>query len=302
MTDIDEDGFVLTIGNFDGVHLGHQAILSKIKSHCLSSSKKLAVMTFRPHPVEILRPQQNFLINDYDEKRDLLESVGVDYLVEIEFNRDFSTTSAEDFLLNFVFCGNKVSEFFLGYDFAFGANKEGSFELANKVGKEKNVKVEMLKEESVSGISVSSTEIRNKIQSGDVELAGQLLGRFFFLTGQVSKGEGRGKQLGFPTANLNYKPRRIIPKTGVYLTRAIVHGKPMQSITNVGFVPTFGDRDFITVETHLIDYSGDLYGLTMKLEFLSRIRDEKKFNGPDELKLQIALDIESAVKNYEKYC
>lgn len=284
-----EGPVALTIGNFDGVHLGHRHLISSIRG-TLSESEKLAVMTFVPHPLEILGPMNGFLLNSYNERRDLFESIGLDYLVEIKFSRDFSTLSPQQFLERYILNSRQVKKLFLGYDFSFGAKKAGTFEFAKEFMENKGVEVLML-DASHELNPPSSTMIRNLLMSGDIESANKLLGRLFFLSGRVVKGAGRGKIIGFPTANLEIEPQRLIPGNGVYASFVTRRGQRLRSITNIGFNPTFTDSKVKQVETYILDFNDDLYGEILKVELTAKIRDEKKFSSASELVAQIALDV-----------
>ena len=301
LSEINEDErFALTIGNFDGVHRGHQKILNRIKNKCIDKNLKLVVITFVPHPLQLLRPSDNFLVNSYDEKRELLDVVGADYLLEMEFTRDFSTQSPEEFLDNNVLTHPGLKYFYLGHDFAFGANKAGDFEFAKNYCAQKNVIIELLDEFKIDKESVSSSVIREHLANGDITKANDCLGREFFISGLVIKGAGRGRQIGFPTANLNYSEKRVIPSRGVYISQTAVNGKKYKSVTNIGFNPTFNTGHDIHVETHLLDFSDDIYGNEMRVFFIDKIREEQKFNSVDELVSQIREDAQIAKRYFEK--
>ncbi len=281
--------FGVTIGNFDGVHLGHRAMLGEIKEDCKNLGLELVVITFNPHPIQILRPRENFLINSYDERRQLIEDEGVQYFLEINFTRDFSTLGPEEFLNDYIQSEN-LKKIFLGYDFAFGANKQGDAGFVEKYSKDRNLDFKILDEFVASEKGVSSSKVREQLKSGNVEVARKLLGRDFYVSGRIVKGEGRGKIIGFPTANISYDEARIIPQRGVYATRTIYRDQTYFSVTNVGLNPTFCERDSLSVETHLLDFENDIYGEFIKVEFVKRIRDEKKFSSVNELVGQIKKD------------
>ncbi len=284
----------LTIGNFDGVHLGHQHLINSIREK-LNEDDFLAVMTFVPHPLEILGPLDGFLLNSYSDRRELFEGKGVDYLFEVKFSRDFSTLTPEDFLNKYVLSSKNIKKLFLGYDFSFGANKAGNFDFAKKYLECKGIEVHML-DPSHELNPPSSTIIRNYLVSGDIEKANELLGRPFYLSGRIVKGAGRGKLIGFPTANLEVEKNRLIPKNGVYSSFVTRSGQRLKSITNVGFNPTFTDKKIKQVETFIFDFNDDLYGENLKVELISKIRDEKKFSSASELVAQIASDVKAREK------
>ena len=283
-----EGPVALTIGNFDGVHLGHQHLINSIREK-LGKDWKLAVMTFVPHPLEILGPMSGFLLNSYHERRELFETQNIDYLLEVKFSRDFSTLTPEAFLKKFILSSN-VKQLFLGYDFSFGANKAGTFDFAKEYLTCEGIDVVML-DPSHELNPPSSTMVRNLLTSGDIKGANQLLGRPFFLSGRVIKGAGRGRIIGFPTANLESEKGRLIPKNGVYSSYVTRNSQRLGSITNVGFNPTFTDEKVKQVETFILDFNDDIYGEVLKVELVQKIRDEKKFSSATELVAQIAADV-----------
>lgn len=297
------ENFSVTIGNFDGVHLGHQSILKKIIEENKKQNFKVCIITFVPHPIQILSPRDNFLINSYIERRNLLKELGIDYLVEIDFNRDLSTMKPEAFMDNFIVKNNFLKKFYVGHDFAFGANKSGDSKFIKKYLEDKSIEVTLLEQVDskkckmeASDVVISSTSVRKAIIEGDIELATLVLGRPFYLSGRVIKGAGRGKQIGIPTANLELDARRIHPKIGVYATYVTVDSNRWEAVTNIGFNPTFNDELQIHIESHLLDFNQDIYGKEIKLEFLKKIREEKKFSSVNELVSQIKKDIEEARK------
>lgn len=297
---------VLTIGNFDGVHLGHAKILSSVIEESKKTNGPACVYTFRPHPQEVLRPgTQVKLITLYDEKISLLESCGMDVVVEEPFSQEFFTLSAREFFDKVIVHGFKAVSLFVGHDFAFGKNREGNLDLLRKWCDEKKIRVTVLPPHEQEGEIVSSTRIRKLLLEGQVAAAARLMDRFFYYRGIVVKGDQRGRLLGFPTANLKLEDKLELPR-GVYATWAIVEKngrrEKVPSVTNVGVRPTFKDASDantlqMVVECHLILPEGDtidLYGETLEVQFVDRFRDEKKFNSFEELKTQIGLDREQA--------
>lgn len=285
----------LTIGNFDGVHLGHRQLLQQIKTDCKNKNLLFVVVTFVPHPQKILQPdKERFLINSYEQRRVLLEELGVDILVEMKFTRDFSTLKAQDFLSRYLLAYPNLKNFYLGYDFAFGANKEGGHDLVNSICHPRGVKVEIQPKFEHNNEVVSSSHIRDLIASGNVNQVEPLLERPFHLEGVVVKGEGRGKKIGFPTANIQVSQDLIVPQKGVYVTRTIYKGMTYQSVTNIGNNPTFKDTNQIHIETNLFDFNNDIYGEMLDIQFLKKIRDEKKFPTVNDLISQIKADVETA--------
>jgi riboflavin kinase/FMN adenylyltransferase len=283
----------LTIGNFDGVHIGHRQLLTKIKSDCLMNGLNFVVVTFTPHPQKILQPgKERFLINSYETRKALLSDLGVDYLIEIMFTRDFSTLSPENFLKNYLLVYPKLKNMYLGYDFAFGANKEGGFDLVKSICEDRGIKVEIQPKFEYKNKVVSSSLIRERISNGKVSEVEEILGRNFCLEGVVIKGEGRGKRIGFPTANIQVNPDLIVPQKGVYVTRTCYEGMTYQSITNIGNNPTFKDTDQIHIETNILDFDNEIYGENLEIEFLSKVRDERKFATVNDLIEQIKKDVQ----------
>lgn len=288
-----DKNITLTLGNFDGVHLGHQKVIEYIVKKSKEESGESLIVTFVPHPLLILRPQQNFQICPYDERRKYIKELGVDYILEIDFTRDLSLLGPGDFLEKYI-VHNKVKNVFLGHDFSFGANKQGNYDFVKSYLTPKKINVYSLDEFNFFGSRVSSTQIRNLVKGGDVLAASKLLGRNFSMHGRIKKGLQRGAQLGFPTANLDYDEVHIVPKEGVYITKTKCRDKEYLSVTNIGVNPTFGDVKNLQVETHIMDFDKDIYGEEIQVEFVKRLRDEKRFTSIDELKLQIALDVQTS--------
>lgn len=281
---------VITIGNFDGVHLGHQYLIGQVQKFSQSRNYKLAVLTFLPHPAEILYSAQDFLLCSYQKKQELLKAIGVDYLVEIPFNRDLSVLAPEVFLTRFIFPFKQLKKLFIGHDFSFGLNKSGTYQLIKNLCNEKNIACEKEEEFLLSGKKVSSTKVRDFLKSGDIQTANGLLGHEYFVDGVVVKGFGRGKQIGFPTANIDFDKIRIIPEKGVYITKTKVKNISFNSMTNIGLNPTFLNDSKINIETNLFDFNQDIYGETIEVTFLKKMRDEKKFSSVNALINQIKLD------------
>ncbi|RPJ71755.1 MAG: bifunctional riboflavin kinase/FAD synthetase [Alphaproteobacteria bacterium] len=288
-----EEKVEITIGNFDGVHLGHREFLSRIHQDCKKTKSKFVVITFIPHPVQILRAQSGFLINTFSERRELLAECGVDYLLEIDFTRDFSTLLPEEFLERFVFSFTGIDKIYLGHDFVFGANKSGDYKLAKGLCEKKKIGLILQDEFRLDKHAVSSSVVRAAISTGEVEKANSLLGRSYFLSGRVIKGQGRGKQIGFPTANMDYDKELIIPIGGVYITQTTIHDMTYNSVTNIGVNPTFNMGNVVNIETHLLDFNRDIYGEEMRVSFLKKIREEKKFSSVNDLIAQIESDVKT---------
>lgn len=284
----------LTFGNYDGVHLGHQTLIRELIDKSIKNNAKLVVMTFLPHPRKILQTDaQRFLISNYLQRRRWLEGLGVDFLVEVPFNRDFSVQSATDFINNYVLTCGSLKRVYLGWDFAFGANKEGDANLFRSLCSPRLIDVEVMPAYMADGVKVSSSVIREALRTGDMPSAKKMLGRYFAIEGLVVRGEGRGRRIGVPTANMQFDIDLLVPAKGVYVTETRFKGLNYRSVTNIGHNPTFANDKALTVETHLIDFSGDLYGEMIEVSFLQKIREEKKFSTVNELIDQLNRDIET---------
>jgi len=279
------------IGNFDGVHLGHQRILNAVIEGARSSGGTAVAMTFDPHPLTILRPAgRPPLITPLQEKIRILDRMGIDVLLLVPFTREFSALTGEQFVEEIL--GRRVGakRAFVGANFHFGSGGQGDFELLRREGKHSGIEVEKVEVVFFDNRPVSSTRIRENIQRGGVERAALMLGREYALAGRGVPGRHRGKGLGFSTANLTTESE-LIPKDGVYVTRAEVAGRLLPSVTNIGDRPTFGEEERV-IEAHILDYEGGpLYGETVRLNFCLRLRDERRFESPDALKEQISRDV-----------
>lgn len=290
---------VVTIGNFDGVHLGHRCIIGLAVEKARSRNGTAVAYTFRPHPQVALRPEAGVqLLSTYDEKLELIAALGVDLVVEEPFSREFSTTPSERFFEETLRSRLGAEAIVVGYDFAFGRGREGHLEALQAFCEKAGVELTVVPpQQGADGETVSSSRIRRQLLAGDVAAARLLLGREYSYQGIVAKGEGRGRQLGFPTANLRIEDKLMLPY-GVYATRARVDGRVFDSITNIGVRPTFagpeGSTPRVLVETHFLDASMDLYGRALEVFFLARLREERRFSGVEELKARIAADIEQA--------
>lgn len=284
--------FAITIGNFDGVHCGHQRVIQNIKKECDDSGLMLVVVTFTPHPIQILNPKEHYLINSYAERRELLSDLGIHYLYEIEFNRDISLLPPEEFLNKYIFNGSVPKKFYLGHDFAFGAQKKGDHNFVKTFCDKRETEVVVLCSYDVEGGKVSSTIVRKALANGEVESVEKYLKRNYFIRGRVIKGAGRGRQIGIPTANLDLDRYRRYPKNGVYITKTKFGESTWHSVTNIGHNPTFTDGSGVFVETHILDFDNDIYGNEIEVSFIKRLRDEKKFSSVNDLIEQIKTDVD----------
>lgn len=282
----------LTVGTFDGVHLGHKLLLEKLSEKAKRKSLKTALATFYPHPQEILKSKRPpiGLLSTQEEKVFLLERAGLDILLVIPFNLDFAQTSAVDFCKKILIKGLNASEIIVGYDHAFGKNREGSLQTLKELSKEYSYGVELVKEFNLDSHKINSTTIRNLISEGDLENANRLLGYEFLLSGKIVKGDQRGRQLGFPTANLEVRKNKLLPPDGVYAVRVTIKDKLLNGILNIGLRPTFNAQQR-SVEIFIFEFDEDIYGEDLRLSLVKKIRDEKKFSSVEDLKKQIQKDV-----------
>ena len=293
--------FGITMGNFDGVHSGHRAFLNEINEDYKKLGLRSLVVTFNPHPHRILVPHEShFLISSYSEKLQLLSGLPIDYIVEMEFTRDLSLMDSSLFLDKKIFHKGRIAKFFVGHDFSFGRGKAADFEFVKIYCSRKGVSADIHDQFTLGGESVCSTRIRKLVRTGEIENAALFLGRPFAITGLVKKGVGRGKQMGFPTANLDFSEDRLVPASGVYVSRTHYKGVSYLSVTNVGSNPTFGDAKTINVETHILDFDQLIYGETLEVEFLCKLRNEIKFDSRADLISKIADDVVLAKRFFKK--
>ncbi len=290
-------GVVLTLGNFDGVHLGHQAILKRVVERARGYKTRSMVFTFEPHPLHIIAPQKKLLlITTLKERERLIESFGIDILYLARFTLEFASQHPEEFLRGVIHDRINPRLIVVGHDYAFGRGKEGRIPLLRKMGKELGYEVEVIPPYRVDSTVVSSSIIRECILKGGVARAAELLGRYYSIKGEVVKGSGRGRSIGFPTANV-MPEKELLPARGVYATHVNCGGMCYKGVTNIGYNPTFSSPSstpVLSVEAYIFDFEGDLYGETIELHFVERIRDESRFKDPSVLVEQIERDISMA--------
>ncbi|MHB0988666.1 MAG: bifunctional riboflavin kinase/FAD synthetase [Bellilinea sp.] len=281
----------LTIGSFDGVHLGHQQILKQLVNGARAAQEPSVVVTFFPHPAVVLGKGTNGgYLSTPEERAELLGACGVDVVITLPFTRELAALSALDFM-KMVQDHLGISHLLVGYDFALGRGREGNVERLREIGDELGYQLEMLEPVEFDGSPVSSSQVRRLIRSGDVEAAARLLGRRYTVEGLVVHGDGRGKALGFPTANLETWQEQVMPVYGVYTTWAWVDGVRHPSVSSFGLRPTFkSDSSVARLEAYLMNYSGDLYGKNIRLEFVAYLRPELRFETVDALIEQMNRD------------
>jgi riboflavin kinase/FMN adenylyltransferase len=285
---------ILTIGKFDGLHVGHQALLATIRERAIAKGVLSGVVTFDPHPATVLNPTgAPLLLTNNEEKARLLEGWSIDLLVLLPFNRETMKTRAADYL-DYLVSGLRPRELWLGNDFALGYKREGDIPFIKAWAEPRGIEIHSMPLVERGGEMVTATRIRNLLITGDVEGAAPLLGRAPTVRGIVQQGDQRGRTIGFPTANVIPDPLLMTPANGVYATRTTLEdGSVVPSVTNVGVRPTF-DGQRRQVETHLLDWSGNLYGQEIVVQFFHRLRGEQKFSGIDSLVAQIRMDAEQA--------
>lgn len=284
---------VLTIGSFDGVHRGHQHLIGQILRRARQKDLLAGLITFYPHPVAILAPDKAPpCLTTPGAKIALLEKLGLDLVAILPFNHQVAQTSARDFTIALK-QNLRLRELWIGPDFVLGRNREGNLPALRALGQELSFSVTTVEPLLWEGQIVSSTRIRQHLAAGQVRRAATLLGRYPSLSGEIVPGAGRGRQLGSPTANLAVRPDWAIPANGVYAVYAVLGQERHLGITNIGIRPSF-DNGERTVETHILDFDQDIYGIDLVVEFVERLRDEQRFSSADELIAQIARDIEQA--------
>src|SRR5712671_590570 len=285
---------VLTLGVFDGLHLGHQLIMKTIVERARATDAVPTVITFDPHPRALLHPESAPpLLQTFDQKIEALGVLGIEQTIVIRFDQNFAQIRAEDFLRAVIADRLHAKEVYLGCGFAFGHGREGNIDLLRRVSQGLGFFADEVPEVRLRGRRVSSSRIRALLQEGRVNLARRMLGRPYGVEGRVVRGAERGVTLGFPTANL-HPQNRVIPRNGVYVTATLIEGQWRRSVTNIGTRPTFESAAATSVETFVMNWSGDLYGDVLRVRFLHRLRDEKKFGSVDELKSQIERDVARA--------
>ncbi len=281
---------LLTIGVFDGVHAGHRYLLKRLQQRAGQRNLLTGVVTFNPHPQSVLHPDDQLpWLSSLDDRVATFHQLGLNIVAVLTFTSQLARLSARDFM-SLLKKYLRMRGIMVGPDFALGRAGEGNIDLLRTLGGEMKFTVEVIPPYTINGEIVSSTLIRQALIQGDMKRVEKLMGRHFYLTGKVITSEKRGRVLGFPTANLNIKPQQALPNSGIYATITKADGKQFPSATNIGTRPTFGGSKEL-VETHLLNYEGDLYGKEIRVEFVQKLRDEKRFPSSEELKTQIEEDV-----------
>ncbi len=291
---------VLTVGTFDGVHLGHQALIRNVVNRAKQENAPAVVITFDPHPREVINPASEGirLLTTLNERASIMQEYGIDEMVVIPFTRDFSILSSEQFIREYVYDRIGVNEFVIGYDHHFGKDRKGSINTLKKLSGELGFTVHVVKAHEVRHVTVSSTVIRNLLEvDGDVSAASEMLGRRYEVSGTIVKGDQRGRTIGFPTANLEPdSSRKVMPANGVYYVEVTLEKQRLRGMMNIGYRPTFYGEKKLVPEVHLFDFNSMVYGSRMRIHFIRRIRGEHKFESIEALVEQLIRDREQCRK------
>ena len=291
---------VLTLGVFDGLHLGHQQIMRTVVERAKAVRAVPTAITFDPHPRAVLHPESAPpLLQTLDQRLANFEVLGIEQAIVIPFDRDFAAQSAEDFLHDIIHDRLHAREVYLGKGFAFGKGRGGNIELLRRMSRQLGFFADEVPEVCLRGKRISSSKIRRLLSEGRVNLVRRMLDRPYGVEGVIVRGNRRGHTIGFPTANL-HPHNRVIPRFGVYATATLLDGVWRRSITNIGVRPTFENEAEPSIESYIFDFDGDLYGDVLRVRFLHRIRDERKFSGIDELKAQIQTDSQRALNYFNR--
>jgi riboflavin kinase/FMN adenylyltransferase len=286
-----ERSSVVTIGTFDGVHIGHKAILKRLVNTAKAEDLDSVVLTFFPHPRMVLQTDSSIqLINTISEKKELLEETGLDHLIIHPFTHAFSRLTAVEYVRDILVNRLKAKKIIIGYDHRFGRNRTATIEDLREFGKTYHFEVEEISAQELDEVAVSSTKIRKALLAGDITTANNFLGYPFMLSGKVVKGKAIGRTIKYPTANLQMESSyKLIPKKGVYIVQSVINNKTIYGITSIGTNPTVGGKEK-TIETYFLDFKEDLYDKILRIEFLTHIRDEENFENVDLLKQAIVKD------------
>jgi riboflavin kinase/FMN adenylyltransferase len=298
---VEQHPIAITIGTFDGVHIGHRKILEKVINHAKNSNLKSSVLTFFPHPRMVLQKDANIkLLNTIDEKKAILEQMGLDILIIHPFTKEFSRLTATEFVRDLLVNKLKSKKIIIGYDHRFGRNRNANISDLIAFGNALNFEVDEIPAQEIDAVSVSSTKIRKALELGDIETANAFLGYDYMLTGIVQKGKGLGRQLAFPTANIKIEEDyKLIPMNGSYVVKSNIHGKTVYGMMNIGYNPTVNGTSK-TIEVHFFELNKDLYDQKIQVDILSRLRDEIKFKSLEALKEQLAIDKKKSLEFISK--
>lgn len=293
---------VVTIGTFDGVHVGHRKIIRKLVANANANNLRSTILTFFPHPRMVLQQSSDLkLLNTLDEKKEILAATGLEQLIIHPFTIEFSRMTAEEYVKDVLVGALQAKKVIIGYDHRFGRNRTATIEDLKVYGERYGFDVEQISVEEVDEVSVSSTKIRKALAVGDIETANQYLGYSYMLSGIITRGKGLGRQLEFPTANLHIEePYKLVPENGVYVVKSQLGSREVFGMMNIGYNPTVDGKEK-TIEVHFFDFDEDLYEKPVRVSLLHRLRDETRFDSLDELKQQLRKDKERSLAYIAKY-
>jgi riboflavin kinase/FMN adenylyltransferase len=293
---------VVTLGTFDGIHLGHQQIVRSVVEKTRKYNARNFLITFDPHPRKIVSTKNHIkLLSTLNEKIKILTTLGIENLFVINFTEEFSQQTPEQFVIRYLVEGIGVKEVVIGYDHHFGKGRGGNFDLLNSLGEKYKFLITPTEGYKVGEETVSSTKIRNALLVGNVSKANKMLGRYYSFAGRVVRGDGRGKQLGYPTANLKIKNEdKLLPEIGIYAARCLVGEKWYNALLSIGSRPTFISDGSVIPEIYILDFDGDIYNKELIIKVIERIRGEEKFNSAEELIKQMDKDKEAGLKIFEE--
>jgi riboflavin kinase/FMN adenylyltransferase len=289
---------VVTIGTFDGIHLGHQEIISRIMELARSVDGETVLVTFWPHPRYVLSQNHKHLklLTTFDEKAEILEQLGLNHIVRVNFTKEFSQWTSEEFIQKIIISAIHTKKLVIGYDHRFGKDREGGFEHLKEHSDRYGLQVEEISKQTIDDVGISSTKIRNAIEAGQVQVAHEFLGRFYEINGEVVSGDKIGKTLGFATANIQVEESyKLIPADGAYAVIVNVKGKSYNGMLNIGYRPTVNGHQK-KIEANIFDFSDDIYGEKIKVTFIQRLRDEIKFDSKEHLSEQLRKDKQEAAQ------
>ena len=298
-----KEPIVMTLGSFDGIHLGHKSLLELLVVNSKTSDSKSLILSFEPHPKKVIRPETKInLLTNFDERIHIFNELGIDYFSILEFNKEIANMAFDEFYENFIFKHLNIKHIITGFNHEFGKDREGNFDSLKSMCAKHNIEITSVGPMYYKGSNISSTRIRKAILKGSLAEANEMLGHTYFLIGKVVSGKSIGNKIGFPTANIKViHPDKVIPLNGVYFTKTSINGKNFWSMTNIGINPTFGDGQ-VSIETNIFDFNDDIYDKDIKISFISRIREEIKFDSPNELVEMLKKDRKTCLelsKNYK---
>lgn len=303
LSDVKKDkNTVVTIGTFDGIHLGHKKILQEVTRKTSLYNGRNFVVTFDPHPRTVVSKGDDIkLLNTLDEKKDILKESGIQNLLVIKFTKEFSQLSSEEFFNKYIVEGTGIKEVVIGYDHHFGKGRDGDKSTLEELGREYNFSVTSVDAVSIDGITVSSTKIRKALDEGDIKLARLLLGKYYSFSGEVIKGDRRGRELGFPTANIKLNDgKKLLPFIGIYAVELLLENEKHFGLMSIGKRPTFYNDGSVTTEVYIYDFDKNIYGKTVTVNIIERIRGEEKYSSVEELVKQMNKDKEAGLEIFAR--